>query len=1299
MTQTGARQEAGTIRLRREKSMAKRFYSTRIPVFGTVAMLLLCTVFFLLPFALRGARLGLSDMQNNVADWLPKHYPETQDLIEFRKYFYGDQFVVVSGPWCKEGDPAFINLKRKIFEESLEYENVLKETLNDEELRAHRKGDELGLLYTGNYHEDWGEKREKWLMGKKGQWYFIDREGRLFRWDGQNNVVEGAKRGLERGAKGKNEAIGTYVATFGAPPDDQAGTENPFYKDPEKLCCRPFKTVISGPDVFEQMAGPDGTLRIRKDNNELAQSTLEAKIEAHKRLTGALFGPTPAKTFNWTFDSLLQHVDENQRAVLKSDPVYRAKFDQFVTDEISEKYNGDTDGLVKASSSDQLDAWYRAWFQLKLDPPARQTCLVVTLNEPIIEELARVTGRPILGKPRGRIPELAIGECGITSDNLHMGGPPVDNVAIDEEGTNTLLRLASLSLVIGLSLAYLSFGSIRVAIMLFFVGGVAAISSLSYVWFGGQTMDAILMTMPSLVYVLGLSSAVHIVNYYRDACEEYGPRRAAEVAVMHSWFPCLLAAFTTALGLVSLTTSNLTPIYKFGLFSAIAVMATVVLLFTYLPSALSIWPPGYKRIPKHKRNEQTGMAASVSRAWDSIGAWIVGHNGLVVVVAIILMGYFAFGLTRIKTNVQLLKLFDADAKILHDYRWMEENLGELVPAEIVVCVDQDLQKEPLVERVTAEQKELAIQAGKSEEELDDLIIEFDREELDLKYSMLERVELSSRVREQLERFFGENGLKVVGSGMSTDVFTPLFRVDSQFEPLLRKRFSSAFYAKRDDMVEQDYLAVVGHKSLDPEQRRLDLADPDKLGREMWRISIRLAALNDVDYGQFMNDLKRVVEPILNAYRYRTDILQALQAELGDQSVDQARVLVLGHNPDKYVDDVRKKVEAGVDIAELVDQTFIFADTLQDLLENRGIASNSEKDRPNAKEYYVWLDPDMFATDDPDLSPEVKANRKAFFEPGKFSKLMESKFDCVVLIDDDPLFDVELIANSAKQFVDCRDHKFRVNPRTNLPEAGMLTAMERRKAGEDVGISTIYTGIVPIVYKAQRALLQSLIESIGLAFVMITAVMMLLLRDWSAPVGPGNLLNIRGGLISMFPNVFPVVVVFGFMGHHGIEVDIGSMMTASVAMGVAVDDTIHFLNWYRRSLAEGHPRKEAIRISYSRVATAMTQTTLIGGLGLAAFALSTFTPTQRFGVLMLFLLSMALVGDLILLPALLAGPLGKYFGKELPSEEIQLADSDADDVVDAPKSLRLVGEVMPEVILPPPHSSIESEESNDLKRLN
>ena len=105
------------------------------------------------------------------------------------------------------------------------------------------------------------------------------------------------------------------------------------------------------------------------------------------------------------------------------------------------------------------------------------------------------------------------------------------------------------------------------------------------------------------------------------------------------------------------------------------------------------------------------------------------------------------------------------------------------------------------------------------------------------------------------------------------------------------------------------------------------------------------------------------------------------------------------------------------------------------------------------------------------------------------------------------------------------------------------------------------------------------------------------------------------------------------------------MTASVAMGVAVDDTIHFLTWFRRGLDEGMNRQNAIMLAYDRCATAMTQTTLIGGLGLAVFSLSTFMPTQRFGILMLVLMLAALVGDLVFLPAILAGPVGRVFNSK------------------------------------------------------
>ena len=186
-----------------------------------------------------------------------------------------------------------------------------------------------------------------------------------------------------------------------------------------------------------------------------------------------------------------------------------------------------------------------------------------------------------------------------------------------------------------------------------------------------------------------------------------------------------------------------------------------------------------------------------------------------------------------------------------------------------------------------------------------------------------------------------------------------------------------------------------------------------------------------------------------------------------------------------------------------------------------------------------------------------------------------------------MFDTEFIKQHANKFIDCREHEYLIDPVSKAPLAGMKTAKELRSDGETVEVSAMYTGIVPIVYKAQRSLLWSLIQSIGLAFVMISVVMMLLLRDWKSGFRRDNLLNFRGGMLAMIPNVFPVVVVFGIMGLYGIKVDIGSMMTASVAMGIAVDDTIHYMTWYRDALGRGETRKSAIKYAYEKVGTAMT----------------------------------------------------------------------------------------------------------------
>ena len=100
----------------------------------------------------------------------------------------------------------------------------------------------------------------------------------------------------------------------------------------------------------------------------------------------------------------------------------------------------------------------------------------------------------------------------------------------------------------------------------------------------------------------------------------------------------------------------------------------------------------------------------------------------------------------------------------------------------------------------------------------------------------------------------------------------------------------------------------------------------------------------------------------------------------------------------------------------------------------------------------------------------------------------------------------------------------------------------------------------------------------------------------------------------------------------------------MALGIAVVDTLHFLTWYRREIGQGRSADYAVRSAFRHCATAMAQTSLICGVGILVFVASPFVPVSRFAWMVAVLLGAALVGDLLILPALLVGPLGRVFAR-------------------------------------------------------
>ncbi len=1194
--------------------MKDGFYSKKSALGVPNALILLMLIFFFVPFAGRGARMALQKTENNVKDWLPSDFRETEELAWFAKRFVSEQFIVATWEGCNEDSQRLKMLVSKL---ESELTPAVDADQTSDAYRARQLGAEYALFLGDDDYHNWGGKDEKWLVNENGNYFYITPSGRLYRWEGTPNIVSAAWRGLAR-AIGSFQLDGKFVAAFGSPSTESK--PNPFWSDPRLLTAPLFKSIETGPDLVSKLARNGGPL-------ETASEPVAGERMAMGRLTGTLFGPAVPTGFSWKSEDVAALLTPEKLAELPED--WQASWDLIIQQGIDRHFGGDLQAFRRADPIDQAPLWYAFFDALAVEVPPRQTCVVLTLSDPARRNLGRVIGRGMLGQPRGRLFELGE-ECGIASPPkpttlpppfswlaasppaiepvIHIGGPPVDNVAIDEEGTITLVRLIGYSLFLGLVLSYLCLRSMRLMIMVFFVGGVSAMASLSLVWWCNASVDAILLTMPSLVYVLGMAGAVHIVNYYRDAVNEKGMQGAPERAIAHAIMPCSLAAVTTAIGLLSLCSSNILPIRKFGIFSAMGVIATLILLYFYLPSALTIFPP------KAKTVKQAGQATAqgILNMWETIGGFILKRHWWVNAACLLAFVGLGLGLLKIKTSVQLLKLFDSQSQIIKDYGWLEENFGRLVPMELVVRFPESLNRPvEFSETPTVDQLRMA------------------RTQL----SLLERAQAVSRVQQILQEQFGYQGSDIVGRGMSAiTMLKELPAPSTGFHPQ-NSATNRMLESARDDLLKSDYLA-------------LETSTVAK-GTELWRISLRLGALNDVDYGQFVSSLRAAVEPVVAGYRCRQKILQSIvDQHPGKGDGISGNVLMLGYKPPELqaeisASDSQQENTGLADYGSQINDTRVLAETLSDCLIN---------DTVDARK---WHDPQVTP-----LSAEQATSDKWAAYLGKFA--------CVVLVQDHPDYDIEFIRQHCASFIDASQM---------LTDIRATTRAARVATGEPVELSTrtgemdvVYTGIIPVVYKAQRTLLESLIQSVAWAFVLIAFVMACLLspaRNLLGALAPRNILQSIGcGAISMIPNVFPVVIIFGIMGHMGTLVDIGSMMTASVAMGVAVDDTIHFLTWFRDGLRRGLDRREAIFVAYKHVAPAMTQTTIIGGLGLSVFALSTFTPTQRFGTMMLALLAAALVGDLIFLPALLASPLGRIFtfrngsaspsGPDVPTAQLEPA---------------------------------------------
>lgn len=187
------------------------------------------------------------------------------------------------------------------------------------------------------------------------------------------------------------------------------------------------------------------------------------------------------------------------------------------------------------------------------------------------------------------------------------------------------------------------------------------------------------------------------------------------------------------------------------------------------------------------------------------------------------------------------------------------------------------------------------------------------------------------------------------------------------------------------------------------------------------------------------------------------------------------------------------------------------------------------------------------------------------------------------------------------------------------------------------ISVKITGTAMLLDKNTFYVRESLLKGLGVAVLIVAIIMVLLFR------------NLKMLLISMIPNIVPLIVSAALIGYAGIELEAGLSIVFAIAFGIAVDDTIHFLSKYKIERSKGLRIEEALEVTFRETGKAIVLTTIILFFGFMVMFFSFHPPSRSIGMLISATLISALIADLYIIPGLIR----TFFKGELEKEEAEV----------------------------------------------
>ena len=197
----------------------------------------------------------------------------------------------------------------------------------------------------------------------------------------------------------------------------------------------------------------------------------------------------------------------------------------------------------------------------------------------------------------------------------------------------------------------------------------------------GKTLDILMVLLPTIMFVVGMSDVVHILTRYIEQLRNgFTKVDAIKSTVREVGLATFLTSLTTSIGFLTLLTASIKPIKEFGLYTALGVFIAYVVAFTLLPVCLLLVP---KPKISNKKNQQAAWSGFLGKSFS----WVINQRKSIPIISLTLAILSLVGISKIQINTYLIEDLPEDAPLKKDFTFFDKNFGGSRPFELTATVD------------------------------------------------------------------------------------------------------------------------------------------------------------------------------------------------------------------------------------------------------------------------------------------------------------------------------------------------------------------------------------------------------------------------------------------------------------------------------------------------------------------------------------------------------------------------------------------------------------------------------------